>query len=128
MPLTVVGVDPGSVLTGLAVVKGGVVIATKAFRPDQVLEGLAWIDHRHPTRVVVEDYQGSGPRSRDSQITTELIGAYLWGCRLNGYPAEKVPPQRRLAYVEQAQLHAHQKDEVSALAHALSAYERINRG
>lgn len=75
------------------------------------------------THVVCENFQSAGFQTRDGQTTLRLIGGIIAICRDRGYVLTLQPPQKRLAFVDEAKALVHargQEHAISATAHLLA--------
>jgi len=155
MYLLVVGIDPGKRI-GLGVASGsgpepepesrrGWIMADPLEVWRTVLDYREVLDRRaerfseelHMFYVAVEGFFGSGRRNEDNALTTQYVGWFDLACAWWGYDHSVVVPDARrwklqtaadalgkkLSYAPTA----HDDDDVSALAHALSRYDKIWR-
>jgi hypothetical protein len=124
--MRVIGVDPGAVYTGVAILDSDGKFIYWNESDDPV---VIWVAIEEACRygegvVVVEDFLGSGRRNEYTQRTTEALGYIYHRCREEGITVERVPQQARLANVMNVPKEISRKDEKAAAAHALSYRER----
>ena len=122
------GIDPGGMIGFAAVTSSGEVLFTK--ETDDILEVFDTIIGSlgsEPVAVVIEDYLGAGPRSKDGHHTSLQIGYIWYSCQAVDIPCERVGSQRRLAYVDRASQHTTNHAR-SALAHAFAEMEKQQHG
>lgn len=137
----ILGIDPGSVETGVVVYRHPdekLLYAFQTKKPEDVTEGLHEFYHHLAagTKVVVliEDYQSGGHLTKDAKRTIMLVGHFyhhfLYYEHRENVTVKLVPPQRRRAYVRSAaavlggdpsmERDPKKKDTLSALAHCLA--------
>jgi hypothetical protein len=121
-----IGIDPGALMSGLAVRKAGkFVFWLETDDPCVLWEVIFDIAVLHrDTEVILEDFLGSGRRDNAIKRTIEVLGYVYYSCIAHGVPVELVEPQKRLAYVSLVPAYIHGKDERAAAAHVLAAEER----
>ena len=132
----VIGIDPG-MTTGLAVYGRMGALETDYIRLNTpAIAKWVWQQHQRYSKlgrvlIVIEDFIGSGPRTRGAIYTLKLIGALTFFCDWHKLQGQAQEPQRRKAYLKQAKkalgvrglkFNNHQMD---AMAHAMSFYAGI---
>lgn len=114
---TVLAIDPGGT-TGLARVslRGRLIssIGTKKFETI-----IGYILLTSPSVVIIEDFIGSGPRTKEAIMVLKLIGKIEGACLVFGFPVVMQNPQTRKPYLSiiEETITVHEKD---AFAHALA--------
>jgi len=147
--MLVVAIDPGSVRIGLASVTSDGTPDLCVIYPNQEevrreLEALrdmiVWSATvkaipRDRCKVVIENFSTAGVVNKDSIATIKQVGYFEGVCQCLGFPYEVVPPDRRRRSLEWAYMQRglptildHDPDDVSALAHAKSEWERLRKG
>lgn len=123
-----IGVDPGSIYTGVAVLSfaGRFLFHGEfAYPVDAWYEIWSWSNK--DCRITLEDMLGSGRRDAHISRTLKVVGYIQFRCQEESLTVELVPNQARLANVSNVPPEITGKDEISAAAHALSARERYLR-
>jgi hypothetical protein len=148
--LTVVGIDPGKRI-GLGVASGTGSAPTSRFGeisedPMEVWQHVLgfrddYLKVAQTTSaaffVTIENYVGSGHRNKDQALTERYVGWFNLACRWWDIDhALSMPDARRWKLQQAADAlgkklsyapTAHDDDDISALAHALSRYDKIRR-
>lgn len=130
-----IGIDPGSKLSGLAILDEMIFVHHKEYE-DPVNLWLDIVDGNflsHPCRIALEDMVGSGRRDENINRTMKVLGYLQFRIAEYGIlnsidlVLELVVQQFRLAYVSLVPKYITGKDEKSAAAHALALRERNRR-
>ncbi len=126
----ILGIDPGE-STGLALCSfSGALIKTHTVKTLDYIAGF--LEYKNLSQVVIEDFIGSGPRSREAIQVLKLIGAIEGICFIKKLPLAIQAPQQRKPYLAKARVLAEQQSkslhEIDAIAHVLAYLDRIERG
>jgi hypothetical protein len=148
-PAGVISLDPGSARLGLGWILDPELVDTFSvggiiFSPPQPLvawKKLLWLRDKviqHTSSdivVVVEDYLGSGPRDRESIACLKQVGGFELLALNSGFEVIlHMPDQRKkslswaYAQLNKSWTTSHDPDDVSALAHAKTAWDRLTEG
>lgn len=126
--MRIVGVDPGSIYTGIAVLDpdGDFSFHDEFESPLPVWSTINRQLEYSPLELVVvlEDFVGSGRHDAHMLRTIKIVGYIQWRCHEGQVPVELVKNQERLANVQNVPSFITGKDEIAAAAHALSYRER----
>lgn len=123
--MIVLGVDPG-LTTGVAVydtLRERVVEHAELDDPLQLGHYLKDWDYRRAwdrMQVVVENYVGGGPRTKEATHTLQVLGFVRYYAEMLGPPVVVQAPQKRLPYVAKAAELVDGKHAQAALAHCLA--------
>jgi hypothetical protein len=121
---TILAIDPGDT-TGIALVDavtGELVTGYEAYTTRQVVETvrLCWL---RPVHVVIEDFIGAGPRTKEATHVLKLIGNIQAAATLGDLVWDEQVPQMRLPFVDTARTRAGKgisRHIIDAYAHALA--------
>lgn len=131
--MRILGVDPGRT-TGVALGEfnnEGELWRHREFEIMSLDKLVKFIQSINPTKIVVEDFVGAGPRTKDSNNVHQLIGAVRGTAVILGIPCHVAVPQRRLPFLVPARKllvksggkqSPHKED---ALAHVLAYWEKL---
>lgn len=128
----ILAIDPG-LTTGIALIdETGDLQECKTM--STVTDVIIYIDDfwesPEPLRmVIVEDFVGAGPRTKEAIFVLKLIGAIVATCILNGTKYIEQAPQVRLPLHPDAQRRAPigtSKHVIDAYAHALAYLESVH--
>jgi hypothetical protein len=143
--LTVVGIDSGKRIgLGVASGSGPEPSHTWAMVSEDPMEVWKIVcdsrvlsSQNHTFFVTIENYVGSGPRNKDQTLTDRYVGWFNYACEWWKFDHALVLPDARRWKLRAASEAlgkklsfaptAHDDDDVSALAHALSRYDKIRR-
>lgn len=121
-----IGVDPGSVMTGAAVMlDSDFVFWLESADPCAIWE-VIWCNaaETRDLQIILEDFLGSGPRDKHIKRTIEVLGYIYHSCREHGLNVVRVPQHKRLSCVKFVPEYIRGKDERAAAAHVLAYRER----
>ena len=135
MKYTTIGIDPGFT-TGMSLLNAdGTLQAVREIKDDplEIAKRLLEIkaSREDGIRVVIEDFIGSGRRSRGAIYTLKLIGWLTHFCNWQGIHGALHPPQRRKSSLKKARQMSMQKSLLStphtrdATAHAIAYWELL---
>ena len=117
-------IDPGGT-TGLARVslRGSLLSSITTTKFETIIGYLLLTS---PNVVIVEDFIGAGPRTREAIQVLKLIGKIEGVCHIFGFPVVMQNPQMRKPYLavireQKLSITTHEKD---AYAHALAYLDR----
>lgn len=132
MKTFVLGIDPGET-TGIGLVNPeGKIIGTKEVYKDplKIAEVIMEVKEKFsPLQVVIEDFVGSGPRSRHGVYTIKLVGWLTNFCKWQKITGTLHNPQRRYCMVSTARnvlkgsAFTFSNHTMDASAHALALWE-----
>ena len=128
--MKVLAIDPG-ISTGMAWVsdEGELIASVVTDSKSHILQLLQEFAHSDYT-VVIEDFVGAGPRTKEAIFVLKLIGFVTAVCLIYEYPLHLQVPQQRLPLLSEAKQRAPKGaiiHAVDAYAHAL-AYQEKERG
>ena len=121
---SILAIDPGGT-TGLARVSlRGKLISSMSTKKFETIIGYVLLTS--PNVVIIEDFIGAGPRTKEAVQVLKLIGKIEGACHVFGFPVVMQNPQIRKPYrslvVEQKlNITTHEED---AYAHALAYLDR----
>lgn len=104
--------------------RGPLVESVKTTCGKDVLALWRVIQRMNVDQAVVEDFVGSGPRTKDAIHTMKVLGFFLYRCEEACIKVVVAQPSARLNAVSFASRFTGQRDEVSALAHVISYLRR----
>lgn len=119
----IIAVDPGYSTGVVAIDLEGGIVAGRVIEINNALEELLNLVDENETRlVIVEDFVGAGPRTKEAIFVLKLIGAIRGACYVKKIPFLVQVPQKRIPYVPDAKRHAApgtSRHIIDALAHVL---------
>lgn len=100
----VVGIDSGLTIGMAHLVRGGTAEVLEFSSPVQAWDWMSvvYVTYDPYTRVAVEDFVGSGPRSAEITATIKQVGFFQHGLELKGWRHDMQDPQRRKAFLREA--------------------------
>lgn len=116
----VMAIDPG-ITTGIAIVDLTGSIVGSCLNTS-VIDVMGSIVSTKPDLVIIEDFVGAGPRSKESIFVLKLIGMVLGVCFIEKIPYVVQVPQIRVPYVSVAKEMGEGRSRhiIDAYAHALA--------
>lgn len=125
--IAVLAIDPG-ITTGMAYTdnKGELLAFFTEEEPNKVLERISKLWGTDVT-VVVEDFVGAGPRTKEAIFVLKLIGGVCASCYLGNVRCVPQVPQTRIPLLYDAKRKAPKGmiiHAIDAYAHALAFLER----
>lgn len=123
----IISIDPGYT-TGVAIVSpGGELISSRLFEKKDALDILYLIRTKQPSVIIIEDFVGSGPRTKEAIFVLKLIGSVIGVSYLEPVAVILQVPQFRKPLVSEAEALAPagtSKHIIAAYAHALAWLEK----